>query len=558
MLEGLQVNDYISYLIAVVGVVAGIAVSFYFYRKAKIDAEQFGERSHHQRIETYLNGPVAELAARLLARTLYRHLPSGSADRFAKAWTRRIVESQPDQPTIDDANVFHQTRLLIEQVYIDLIQAPSGRRVIPEEWPGQTEEQHLAALQNTYLRAKSHFTTPQPHVITTSFALQALTESTPPISTYFDALTESDLPVAVLGERDRFVSRVRIESGFVAPLHLLTGLLTHSDSDWPRVLAQFKTGITRFPLPSTVSDAQPDMMLEHIQAFQFYCWLLWGPSVQLCTCDAWKAKVKVLQYGYGDENNSLNLIFDDPTLIRESWAELQTALVENGRPYGLAVQTVLTATPMWGPNLNSELKFPWVFNPLETDDAEKSMGLLLRCDEPLDAHNPLLQSLPYYSAYVWIMFEICDPNGRLRHWRKQPWRYFFPIYEHGNIADATSYMFSKRALVGKALIMIRNIEEAFKPAAAQSDVYLRYVCAIDDAGGPVADGHELEFSHNGIGNGQADSIRGLLRAVTENEPRRWPHLFDDPDPTSADMFIDSACHLSYIVENFYAAQATRG
>lgn len=558
MFERLQINDYISYLVAVVGVLAGTAVSFYFYRKAKIDSEQFGERSHRQRVERYLNGPIVEQAGRLLARSLYGHLPTETARTFARAWMRRIVESQPDQPTFNDASVFKQTRLLIEQVYIDLIQAPPQRRVIPEEWPGQTEEQHFAALQNTYLRAKSHFATPQPHVIATSFALQALTESTPPLSTYFDALTESELPGAILGARDRFVSSVRIESGFVAPLHLLTGLLTHSDSDWPRVLAQYKTAITKFPLPSSISDVQPDMMLEHIQAFQFYCWLLWGPSVQLCTCDAWKAKVKVLQYGYGDENNSLNLIFDDPTLIRESWAELQTALVENRRPYGLAVQTVLTATPMWGPNLSSELKFPWIFNPLETDGAEKSMGLLLRCEEPLDAHNPLLQTLPYYSAYVWIMFEICDPNGRLRHWRKQPWRYFFPVFEHANIADGTSYMFSKQALVGKAMIMIRNIEDAFKPDGAQSDVYLRYVCAIDDPGGPAADGHDLEFTHDGTANGQADCLRGLLRAASDREPERWPHLFDDPDPTSADMFIDSACHLSYIVENFHAAQAARG
>ncbi|GAC1313413.1 MAG: hypothetical protein NVSMB2_01280 [Chloroflexota bacterium] len=556
MLERLQVNDYISYLIGVLGVLVGGVPSFYFYRKAKIDAEHFGERSRRRRIETYLNGPIAELVGRLIARTLYEHLPSGAANAFARAWMCRIIESLPDQPTIDDATVVQQARLLIEQVYIDLIQAPSGRRVIPEEWPGQTEEQHMAALQNTYLRAKAYFATPQPHVITTSFALQALTQSTPPISTYFEALNESDLPVGVLGGRDRFVSSVRVESGFVAPLHLLTGLLTESDSDWPRVLAQFKTSITKFPLPATISDAQPDMMLEHVQAFQFYCWLLWGPSVQLCTCDAWKAKVKVLQYGYGDENNSLNLIFDDPNLIRESWAELQKALFENGRPYGLAVQTVLIATPMWGPSLSAELKFPWLFNPLESDDAHKNMGLLLRCDQPLDAHNPLLQSLPYYSAYVWIMFEICDPNDRLRHWRKQPWRYFFPVYEHGNIADGTSYMFAKQALVGKAVSMIQTIEDSFTPTRAQSDVYLRYVCAIDDPGGPIADGHELEFMHTV--NGQADSIRGLLRAATQTDASRWPHLFDDPDPSSADMFIDSACHLSYIVENFYAAQATRG
>ena len=555
-LERLQVNDYIGYIIGILGVVIGGVVSLYFYRKAKIDAEEFGERSRRRRIDAYLNAPTAELVGRLIARTLYGHLPPNAANTFARAWIRQIVESLPDQPTIDDATVAQQARLLIEQVYIDLIQESSARRVVPEEWPGQTEDQHLAALQNTYLRAKSHFATPQPHVIATSFALQALIDSTPPVATYFEAMHESNLPVAVLGARDRFVSSVRIESGFVAPLHLLTGLLTQSDSDWPRVLAEFKTSITRFPLPATISDAQPDMMLEHVQAFQFYCWLLWGPSIQLCTCDAWKARVKVLQYGYGDEDNSLHLIFDDPNLIRESWAELQKALVENGRPYGLAVQTVLIATPMWGPSLSDELKFPWIFNPLETDAAHKSMGLLLRCDQPLDPHNPLLQSLPYYSAYVWMMFEICDPNGRLRHWRKQPWRYFFPVYEHGNIADGTSYMFAKRALVNKAISMIQTIEDAFQPRGAQSDVYLRYVCAIDDPGGPIADGHELEFTQNGAA--QADSLRELLRAATKTDPSRWPHLFDDPDPSSADMFIDSACHLSYIVENFYAAQATRG
>src|SRR5258708_26093068 len=197
--------------------------------------------------------------------------------------------------------------------------------------------------------------------------------------------------------------------------------------------------------------------------------------MQLCHWEAWEGVPQILQYGYGDESNSLHVVFDQDPLASQSWTAINRALDGAGRPYALAVQTALTATPMWGPNCTYR-EVPWIFDPTREQAAERKLvGLLLRCDEPVRAKDLLQKNVPYYSAYIWVMFEICDPENRLNWWLKQTWRRYLPVFEHGNIADGITYLFLKRALVRKAIGMIQGIEKSFAKPDGTPTAYYRYV-----------------------------------------------------------------------------------
>jgi hypothetical protein len=82
------------------------------------------------------------------------------------------------------------------------------------------------------------------------------------IERYFDAC-----------DAKSFLSKVTINSGSVAPLHLLTGVLAHYDEEWKPVVDAYGRSIIRPGDQFVYSQARK------MQSFIFDCWLLWGPSI---------------------------------------------------------------------------------------------------------------------------------------------------------------------------------------------------------------------------------------------------------------------------------------
>jgi GNAT superfamily N-acetyltransferase len=322
------------------------------------------------------------------------------------------------------------------------------------------------------------------------FALQK-PETTARIQRYFKVLERTRSPR--VQDRDRFISKVEVATGFLAPLHLLTGLVNHYDDNWPPVIQSYGRLVTRpddpfdeFSDPTRVMRREP----RHGQAFLFYCWLLWGPSIPLCTCSQWIGG-KTLQFGYGDESNSLPLLVSD-----ESLEHLAGMFI--GRPKGetaatatgdertaawplfarrLAVQVSIVGVPRWGPGLKREDLCSAQQGVRDRD----TYGLVLEYERHTEAGGLAVdREARYYSAYIWVMFVIEDESGQPLS-PAERWRNLLPFFEHANVGEDATYTFLKETLVRKALGSVARLIQATERRGGRQ-VKFRYACAVDDSG----------------------------------------------------------------------------
>src|SRR5262249_40613877 len=122
--------------------------------------------------------------------------------------------------------------------------------------------------------------------------------------------------------------------------------------DYGRQLAQAMPatrGIGNELTPFGARDAE--LRLQRLQTFLFDCWLLWGPSIPLCTCEAWHGGRPAPQFGVGDENNSLALLFENALSLEELRRFFGSERVV-GEVSAVKV-TGVTGVLQWGPSVDS-------------------------------------------------------------------------------------------------------------------------------------------------------------------------------------------------------------
>lgn len=357
-----------------------------------------------------------------------------------------------------------------------------------------------------------------------------INQKQPRIKRYFDALK-------VLGVRqspDQFICDMEIETGFIAPIHLLTGLLTHFSQGWPAIIDNFNLeaqGDRGLHFGSASRD------IRQIQQFIYTCWLLWGPSIPICagTCDGWRADYLPMQFGFGDENNSIEIVGR-----RERMIALVSALAANEKQRverDHAVRYAQNEPPAISPfsamairarakgrlRLSGSIKSkaspdvsglpraalrswtggqderPLFYIDFKDDDgADVGEG---RFEVQQDNRNEAF----YYSAYLWVAFVITVPDHRpgqagawlpsfwsagldalpgrpaaARQGSTKPWRDIIPFFEHCNIADSETCAFLKRQLARKIVSAFAELVKDWQPG--QLPHTFRYVCAIDDPG----------------------------------------------------------------------------
>ena len=286
------------------------------------------------------------------------------------------------------------------------------------------------------------------------------------IDRYFKAL-------ASLGSLDdRFLSELRVKSAYVAPLYLLTGQLAHFDDNWREIVDAYAN-------VTSVDDPIADEALRHLRAFQFACWIVWGPSIPVCTCEYWDHEHKnavAFQLGYGDENTSV-VLYDESGGLRHA---ARRARRRAGAPKGDGKAAV--------PPLAVELEASVVVRRPGSVDPER---LCQAQTELLDVESErvILQyrrldatgraGRRYYSAYLWVMFVLEAGPGRPLMRRGEPWRALLPFFVHGNIADASTYAFLKDRL---ALEALDSIAAVLGQSGVPPDVRFVYMSAIDDSG----------------------------------------------------------------------------
>jgi GNAT superfamily N-acetyltransferase len=345
------------------------------------------------------------------------------------------------------------------------------------------------------------------------------------IQRYFNALVTQKQ----FANQAAFLSKVTIRSGFAAPLHLLGGVLARYEDDWQPIVEEYGRSVIR------ADDVLRYSQARRVQAFIFDCWLLWGPSIPICTCPEWHGEVG-LQYGFGDENNSLVLRVPSPEVLRTLGGPNRAQLD------GFAWQTRVSGRLRWGPTLGHSGFCPaqraiWhdkrlVLDLTEVPHAVRRAG---GTEEQVFAL--------YYSAYLWIVFVMCEvdngkPGAPLNPAKK--WRDLIPFFIHGNIADAESLDFNAGQL---ARIALNGATELLR---ANEDLALRFGSAIDE----TACGYEMLYSIS------VNTIRQKMVEFIEKDRVEDKAVLDRLclDFDYARPFLDgdySACALPGIVAAYY-------
>jgi hypothetical protein len=401
---------------------------------------------------------------------------------------------------------------------------------------------------------------------------------------YFEALTYL---AHTRPEQVKSVSRIRVTLGFLAPQYLLAGLLARFDDDWRPVLMQYEGAI---PQPSVRNGA-----FESLQASQWNCWLMWGPSVPICRCARWRGLV-AFQYGYGDENNSIPVLQvpSDATDATGSFDAIAQSLYAERRGAQFAS---LVGRLRWGPSF---LRAEWD----DTSPAQDSNSG--EQDKFEDREAPMLRVAPaqtalyrkeistnlvfqleriyrlkpekrvYYSAYFWLMFLVAVPprrpelattgpsrlRGKVWPERQDPrrrvrdarlWEDLLPVFVHANIGDPAAFSFQKKVLVENAVQMLRQIwdrrDELFDKDDVKAGIKFHLVCGSDYSGC----GSRLRFLIE-------DPLLGYLRRRRACEPDKAfaDALMLPPDdeteetrPWALAQFV-SACQLPNLIEDYYS------
>lgn len=345
-------------------------------------------------------------------------------------------------------------------------------------------------------------------------------------------------------DNDRFVCPIEISTGFATPLHLVTGLLVRFNAAWDKILASFNSnseGAQRYGLVG-----QAGLDVRQIQLFSYFCWLSWGPSIPICGCREWDSPFGVVQFGYGDENNSIEVVGrrDDiehalASLLARQCAQ-EHAWLNDGehsvdvRPFaGMAVPAKAigqlrlsrslgkqnernvdrlprAALTSWGgeqdqrPLLFISDIVPTNVIEEETRNDEVSRGAIVK-----DSHASASR---YYSAYLWSAFVLLEADGKggwapvseLRAGAPS-WRDLFVYFEHGNLADAETCTFGKQQLARKS---ISGLCEILTLDPEMKDRHrFAFACAVDESGC----GFELAYPHWGGGKRMRALLQEALR-----------------------------------------------
>jgi hypothetical protein len=286
------------------------------------------------------------------------------------------------------------------------------------------------------------------------------------IDRYFKALTS-------LGSvDDRFLSELRVKSAYVAPLYLLTGQLAHFDDNWREVVEAYSN-------VTSVDDPIADEALRYLRAFQFACWIVWGPSIPVCTCEYWDHEHKNavgFQLGYGDENTSV-ILYDESGVLRHATRRARRRAAGGkgaGRPAIPPLAVELEATVIvCRPGSADRRRVCQAQTQLLDVGAERVILQHRRLDATGRAGRR------YYSAYLWVMFVLEAGPGRPLMRAGEAWRALLPFFVHGNIADASTYAFLKDRLAHEAL---DSIAAALREPGIPPHVRFVYMAAIDDPG----------------------------------------------------------------------------
>ena len=347
------------------------------------------------------------------------------------------------------------------------------------------------------------------------------------ISNYFDVLQS-------LNHRElQFRANVEIEDGYLAPLFLIGGLLNAYEDDWPKVTKNYGDQINDYNYYNNPG-ISPEF--TQLRLFQFNCWLLWGPSVPFCNC--WTGESRALQFGFGDENNSVDLLIASNTVSDLFAGVMGGGKAAPARPT-LVCASRGTATGRIINVEDQEKKLPTSQQFLS--EWSSRVGVLVGDKSPKIKSGYATESPApgYYSAYLWIMLVTCDPRTNKPLFGKpNRWFNLLPFCLHTNIADADTLLAGKRNLVAQVVQAVGGILQH------NEGIALHYVCAFDDS-------HSVGKSRIIFPTTRDQSLPELLRAETKGKPGFDRLVFCSGTADWREEY--ASCKLPEIVQELYDA-----
>jgi hypothetical protein len=278
----------------------------------------------------------------------------------------------------------------------------------------------------------------------------------------------------------------------------------------------------------------------------------------------------MIQYGYGDENNSIDILVKGGLDI--GFRDYLKAILNKHatdqviEPFNIAAAPFeATGRFRWGPSLSdAETCTAQALVRGGSDPAQRQPlngRVILECRHNFVTVADTSKSSGYYSAYLWIMFWIQDAEGRSFH--PEPWKNLLVFFEHGNIADAATYHTLKEQLVAKTCTTLSKVlSETAAGSSTMPSLRLEYACSFDDTN--CGEGHSALFQPDKLGR---QSPAGRLRfekvTILSMLQRRIGELPEDhvlrsgrlrlpPETGPAATNPYSSCRLPEIVERFYA------
>ena len=381
-----------------------------------------------------------------------------------------------------------------------------------------------------------------------------------PIASYFRALQKYDKSRDP-GQPIESLTVIEVNCGFAAPMFLLSGLLPRLRDDW-RIVGESYSDWRR--IATNYFQGLHDLI--SLQSFLLDCWLLWGPSISLpklegtLSCPHWHGKYMAAQFGFGDENNSINLIYERTPEGEKFLGEwMDKASVAHGKhsalQYPFALPAKLSGGRLWFADdrflqsSTGEVSLPAeTFGSAIAPVGHPGWDLPFSLKGKIEILNG--KSGQYYSAYLWVLFvTLHDENGGLlvdlsnmdpRMVMKVDeadrraigrWRNLLTFFEHGNIADTEAYAFLEHHLAVKTAESLWRLASNASHSPAPAFVYGG---ALDDLNCSHCQSHEArdqqiwlriddelnriaEAAVQSIGSAAARAARG--RIIMPGNPR---------------------------------------
>lgn len=342
---------------------------------------------------------------------------------------------------------------------------------------------------------------------------------------------------------------IRIENGYLAQLSLVSGLLSRFGQNWSRIIEPYERIVIEKTdrLKGKFQNSDYKKILGEKQLFMLNCWLLWGPSIRFGGCSGWKGGSPLLQYGYGDENNSILVSMGDEYKTRE----FLTKNFKDNR--ATAIPAVLEGRICTEKSMATSKSL--VKCQSDILDKDKVNTMIMKANSCMISPSPS----GYYSAYLWIVFVICGKDGEPLFTGEEKWRGIYTFFEHGNVADRNIEHELKNHLAHKTVAsLIKSLAQS-----KEGEIYFQYASAIDDAGccegtscGRKSDSFGTQYFFNSEPKEETHSIIGLIKDIISSAKTASPGntLYDmiitGTMPSEKDGDHYRSCDLPKIINDY--------